>query len=312
MMIMLKKETIIVSLLFALFSINIFLVLNQEKPPQSDIGREISALIPRNAVGLLTLNGPISMANTGSVWSPSNFQSMVQDIKSFEENNAIRALIVRINSPGGTVAASQELYQALATLKNNRNIPVVISIGDVGASGGYWVALAGDTIFANPGSMVGSIGVIMQNFDFSEILKKYNITPNTFKSGQHKDLMSSYRKLDSSDTRILQGMVDDVHEQFVAVLLERRDITVSDATTIADGRVYTGRQAKENGLIDELGSLDDAINFAAQAAGIIGEPTVVTKTQYPIQQLVNLWSSYMKRLTTVSIELPFSNQTLPQ
>lgn len=199
---------------------------------------------------------------------------MVRQFKYFGERDDIRAIIFRIDSPGGGVAASQEIYEAVKAVRDGSK-PVVASMASVAASGGYYVACGCDSIVANPGTTTGSIGVIAQFVTAQELLSKIGVKVETVKSGPYKDTGSYHRDFSTADRRYLQSWVDDAYAQFVDVVATERRLTPETVRTLADGRVYTGRQAFENGLIDRLGDFQAAVDLAADLAGIEGEPALV-------------------------------------
>lgn len=189
------------------------------------------------------------------------------------EDNSIKAVVLRVDSPGGGVGPSQEIYtevQKLAQVK-----PVVVSMGSVAASGGYYIAIPAHQIVANPGTITGSIGVIMEFTNFQELLQKIGLKSQVVKSGEHKDIGSPVRPMTPDDRQILQSLIDDVHSQFVSAVAQGRDLPLDQAKVLADGRIYTGRQALDAGLVDRLGNMQDAIDLAAELANIDGKPRVV-------------------------------------
>ncbi|TAJ25654.1 MAG: signal peptide peptidase SppA [Nitrospirae bacterium] len=202
-------------------------------------------------------------------------QQTVGDLKKFGESPTVKAIVLRIDSPGGGVVPSQEIHDAVKRVRNTNNKAVVASMGTVAASGGYYIAAATDRIFANPGTLTGSIGVIMELANLEGLLKKIGVESVVVKSGRHKDIGSPFRKMNQDDRRILQSVMDDVHSQFIEAVAEGRSLDVGEVQTLADGRIFTGRQAKEAKLVDELGNLEDAIKLAGEMAGIEGEPKVV-------------------------------------
>ena len=202
-------------------------------------------------------------------------QSTVSDLKRFAENPSIKAIVLRIDSPGGGVVPSQEIYDAVQRVRNKNNKAVIASMGTVAASGGYYIAAATDRIIANPGTLTGSIGVIMETANVEGLLKKIGVEGIVVKSGKFKDIGSPIRKMSQEEQALLQSVMDDVHKQFIDAVAEGRSLEVSTVQALADGRIFTGRQAKEAKLVDELGNLDDAIQLAADLAGIEGEPKVV-------------------------------------
>lgn len=215
-------------------------------------------------VGLIRVEGAILDAH-----------QTVSEIKRFGRSPSVKAIVLRIDSPGGGVVPSQEIHDAVIQVRNEDKKTVVTSMGTVAASGGYYIAVASDRILANPGTLTGSIGVIMELANLQGLLKKVGVESVVIKSGRHKDLASPFRTMSTEDRKILQAVLDDVHEQFIEAVAEGRALDLVDVRSLADGRIFTGRQAEAARLVDELGNLDDAIQTAADLAGIEGEPTVV-------------------------------------
>ncbi len=199
----------------------------------------------------------------------------VAELKKFGESSTVKAIVLRIDSPGGGVVPSQEIHDAVKRVRNKNNKTVVASMGTVAASGGYYIASATDRIMANPGTLTGSIGVIMELANFQGLFKKLGVENVVIKSGRYKDIGSPFRKMTPEDRRILQAVMDDVHRQFIEAVAEGRSLDIAEVRPLADGRIFTGRQAKDLMLVDELGNLDDAIRLAADMVGIEGEPKVV-------------------------------------
>ncbi|MCE5194084.1 MAG: signal peptide peptidase SppA [Nitrospiraceae bacterium] len=204
-------------------------------------------------------------------------KNTVQEIKSHTKDNSIKAIILRVDSPGGGVAPSQEIYEEVKKAVAEKI--VVVSMGSVAASGGYYISAPADKIIANPGTLTGSIGVIMEIPNIEGLMNKLGIKTEVIKSGRHKDIASVFRKMKKDDRVILQRVLDDVHEQFINAVAEGRDMDVSDVRKISDGRIFTGRQAVDAGLVDELGTFENAITVAAEMAGIEGEPDVISKKE---------------------------------
>jgi len=192
---------------------------------------------------------------------------VIAQLKQAREDPAVRAVVLRINSPGGSSAASQEIGVEVGKLRDAGKT-VVASMGDTAASGGYWVAALADKIVANPATTTGSIGVIIEYSNYEELYRKAGIEMKVIKSGEHKDMGSPARDLTETETQLLQAMVDDVYEQFVAVVAVGRGMDPARVREIADGRVFTGRQALDLSLVDALGNFYDAIDTAAELAGI--------------------------------------------
>lgn len=214
-------------------------------------------------------------------------QETVNELKKFGDNPLVKAIVLRIDSPGGGVVPSQEIHDAVMRVRNKNNKMVIASMGTVAASGGYYIAVATDRIVANPGTLTGSIGVIMELANVEGLLKKIGVENVVVKSGQHKDIGSPFRALSADDRRILQAVMDDVHKQFIEAVAEGRSLELAEVLPLADGRIFTGRQAKEVKLVDELGDLNDAIKLAADLAGIEGEPRVVEpRKRFSIRDLI--------------------------
>ncbi|MGH7209681.1 MAG: signal peptide peptidase SppA [Nitrospiraceae bacterium] len=214
-------------------------------------------------------------------------QQTVGDLKKFGDSPSVKAIVLRIDSPGGGVVPSQEIHDAVMRVRNKQKKAVVASMGTVAASGGYYIAAATDRIIANPGTLTGSIGVIMELANLEGLLKKIGVENVVVKSGRHKDIGSPFRKMSDEDRRILQSVMDDVHTQFIEAVAEGRSLDVSAVRPLADGRIFTGRQAKEIKLVDELGDLEDAIKLAAELAGIEGEPKVVEpRKRFSVRELI--------------------------
>ncbi len=198
---------------------------------------------------------------------------IIRQIKRYYKNPAVAAVVLRIDSPGGSVSACQEIYTELKRAKT-KGKKVVVSMGPLAASGGYYIATPADLIVANPGTITGSIGVIMQFPILEELLRKIGMKFEVIKSQEHKDIGSPFREMSPKERALLKDVVTSVYEQFISVVVENRKIPESKVRSIADGRIFSGTQAKSLGLVDTLGSLEDAIRITAAMVGIKGEPTV--------------------------------------
>ncbi len=220
----------------------------------------------RDKVALVRIEGPII-----------DSRKHIEELKEYVKDPSIKAIVLRVDSPGGAVAPSQEIYEEVKKAVSKKK--VVASMGSVAASGGYYIVAPATKIVANPGTLTGSIGVIMEIPNLEGLMDKVGIKTEVIKSGRYKDMASVFRKLGEEERRILQGVLEDVHEQFIKAVAEGRNMPVEEVRKIADGRVFTGRQAKEIGLVDELGNLEDAIMISAKLAGIKGEPDVVSKKE---------------------------------
>jgi protease-4 len=225
-------------------------------------------------------------------------QATISELKQYSENPLVKAIVLRIDSPGGGVVPSQEIHDAVKRVKNKSNKAVIASMGTVAASGGYYIAAATDRIIANPGTLTGSIGVIMEMANFEGLMKKVGVEGVVIKSGRFKDVGSPLRKMSDEERKLLQSVMDDVHHQFIQAVADGRSLEVSDVEPLADGRIYTGRQAKDARLVDELGDLDDAIHIAADIAGMEGEPKVVEpRKRFSFRDIIeSRWASVFPKL----------------
>ncbi|MCX7984181.1 MAG: signal peptide peptidase SppA [Bacteroidetes bacterium] len=221
-----------------------------------------------------------SLATTGSkvaivevketIVSP---EETVRLLKKYREHSSVKAIVLRVESPGGGVAASQEIYEEVKKTRSFK--PVVVSMGSIAASGGYYISCGATKIVANPGTITGSIGVIINFIHFKELLEKIGIDETTIKSGKLKDAGSPFRKMTEEEKKFFGELLTDVYEQFVAVVVEERKLPRATVLKYADGRVFTGKQAYAYGFVDTLGTLEDAITIAAGLGGIEGKPKVI-------------------------------------
>lgn len=198
-------------------------------------------------------------------------------IKHFREDSAIRAIVLRIDSPGGVVGPSQEIFREVRKTIGTKT--VVASMGSIAASGGYYIAAAADGIVANPGTITGSIGVIMAYTNFRKLLDKIGLIPVVIKSGEFKDMGSPTREMTPDEKRVLQNFVDQTHRQFVQAVSEGRKMDPAHAASLADGRIFTGEEAVKQGLVDRLGNLEDAVEWAGRLGGIEGKISTVYKKE---------------------------------
>ncbi|MDP6570921.1 MAG: signal peptide peptidase SppA [Candidatus Marinimicrobia bacterium] len=215
-------------------------------------------------VGVVEINAPIMES-----------KDWIQDLEYFHRESNISAIVVRLNTPGGGVAASQEVYEKVKKIAEENKKPVIASMGGMAASGGYYIALGADTIVANPGTATGSIGVIMSYPVVEDLLEKLGVDYETVKSAELKDSGSPFRGMNSREREYFQSLIDDLHYQFVDAVSEGRNMSREEAEAYANGKVYSGKQAWEKGLVDVLGTMEDAVELAAKLAGITGTPEIV-------------------------------------
>lgn len=221
----------------------------------------------------LGLGGRIAVLDVNGVIEDD--AQFLDDLRRFRSDGSVRGYLVNINSPGGVVAPSQSIYQELRRVRDEDDVPVVAAISSVGASGGYYIALAADSIFALPGSITGSIGVIMEIPEVSELMGKVGVRMQTVQSAAHKDAGSPFRPLGEGDRALLESMVMDVYDQFVDVVATERRLERAQVEAVADGRILTGRQAVQQRLIDRVGNREDALATAGRMAGLGEDPRIV-------------------------------------
>ncbi len=212
----------------------------------------------------------------GVIFDSPNYPISSRIIESIEKvkKEGFKTLVFRVNSPGGTVGASQEIYHAIKKLKED-GIKVVVSMGDVAASGGVYVALAADKIIAHSGTVTGSIGVIIKTSVLKDLYQKIGIDHEVVKSGPYKDILSQVKHLSEEERAILQDLIDSTYNEFIGTVAESRNLDIETVKIFADGRIFSGLQAKGYGLVDEIGTQSDAVEVAAKLAQIKGKPEVI-------------------------------------
>jgi len=234
-----------------------------------------------NKVGVIKVEGFIGETH-----------DIVEQINQFGKDDNIKAVILRIDSPGGGVASSQEIYEAVVELKKKKK--VIASMGSIAASGGYMIACAADKIVANPGTLTGSISAVMHFANAEELLKKIGLKASVVKSGKYKDIGSPVREMTPEEKALLQELIDDIYDQFLDMVAKDRNIKKENLREIADGRVFTGRQAHKLGLVDYLGDMGYAVKLAGEMAGIKGIPEV----EYPKKKGTKFWDYVFREMFT--------------
>ncbi|MGZ0086740.1 signal peptide peptidase SppA [Geobacillus sp. YF-1] len=252
---------------------------------------------PLKKIAVLEVNGVIEDAGEaeGFLSSPLyHHQTFLRMIEQAQEDEDVKAIVLRINSPGGGVAESAEIHDQLLKLKKKTNKPIYVSMGAMAASGGYYIATAGDKIFASPETITGSIGVIMQSVNYEKLAKKYGVELVTIKSGPYKDLMNPARSMTEAERDILQRLINNSYEAFVDVVANGRKLPENVVRKLADGRIYDGRQAKSLHLIDEFGYFDDVIAALKREHHLKGAQVVKYATDTPWSSLFGLASARIK------------------
>ena len=226
----------------------------------------------KDKIGVIPIEGAITQS-----------EGVVSSLAEFGKDRSVKAIILRVDSPGGGVAPSQEIYREIQKTREKKKI--IASMGSVAASGGYYVASAADKIVASPGTLTGSIGVLMEFVRLQELMEKIGVDVEVLKSGEFKDIGSPHRKLTEQDKALLQALLSDIQEQFVDAVARGRNLSTEKVREIADGRILSGSQGLELGLVDQLGNFQDAVDLAKSMSGIKGEAALV----YPKKTKVKLW-----------------------
>ena len=266
---------VIVALLVFFFSALFFIGRSMGKPGRFAFGDKIA---------IVEIRGVITQSS-----------GIIEEIHQYLEDEGVKAIILRIDSPGGGVGPSQEIYREIMKIKSKKK--VVTSMGSVAASGGYYVACASDLIVANPGTITGSIGVLMEFTNIEELFKKIGIKGVVVKSGELKDMGSPFREMTPEERRIIQEVIDNVHQQFIQAVADGRKLDRSKVAQIADGRILTGEQAKQLGLVDQIGNLEDAIDTTAKLVGIVGKPNIL----YPKKKF-SIWELLIRETVSLILE----------
>jgi protease-4 len=288
------RKTLFTYGLLALCGISVLLglVLVFKQSPGSGIHESGKIELPsigKDGIAIVYIYGEIFVERQYSVFPGfmSGSDAIVDRLRKIDKNKYVKAVVLRINSPGGSTGASQEIYEEVKKLRQNGK-KIVVSMGDVGASGAYYIACAADRIVANPSTITGSIGVIFNFGNMQELFKKIGVKMEVVKSGKSKDIGAYWRAPEESERKLLQGLIDNSYEQFVKVIVDGRKMTYEQVKQLADGSIFTGEQALNKGLIDQLGNLPDAIQVAADLAGLKGEPYII-KDYSPMEKVFEMF-----------------------
>ena len=251
----------------------------------------------QGALAVVSIDGPIQFSNSPASWSSTDAEDIVKKLHELSEDDDVKAIVLRINSPGGTVGSVQEISEEIGRCRA-KGKKIVASMGDVAASGGYYLAAASDHIVANPGTITGSIGVILEFGNLEGLFQKVGLKLEIIKSGAHKDIGSPARPLTAEEKQMLQASIDDAYAQFFDAVSQGRHLSHDQLKHIADGRIFTGRQALQVGLVDELGNQEDAIQAAIHLAKLPAKPYIVSENR-------KSFSSFLQHATSQLSHQPF-------
>ena len=282
-----RERKLTVAILAMLILVAVIAIVDISFKIEEKRSREIKLVMPDTGagVGIVRVEGPIELsAPSGPFGLPAGAESIVKRLDALAKDSSIKAVVIRINSPGGTVAATQEIYEKIMKLRK-KNIPVVASMGDVAASGGYYVAAACNHIVANYGTVTGSIGVIAYSPNLRRLFDKFGIQMNVIKSGKYKDILAAHRDMTSEERALLQEMIDSSYGKFVKDIAAGRNMSESDILKIADGRVMSGSTALQNKLIDQTGTFEDAIMKARELAALDEDSPVYEESTSPFNEI---------------------------
>lgn len=288
-----NRQILITILAFLTLSVIVSIINISLNMPEG--GEQISFSVPRSGpgIGVVKIYEPISTASSSGFTQQSGSDLIIETLERYRTNPNIRAIVIRINSPGGTVSATQEIFQKIMQIRKE-NIPVVASMGDIAASGGYYIASACDVIYANPGTLTGSIGVIISAPNFQKLFEEFGIDMNVIKSGKYKDILSSARVLEEDERLMLQQLVDLSYKQFLKDVSLGRNMPIADFREYADGRIFSGTQAFDYKLVDYIGSYENALAKTRELAKLRKDAPVYMHTVTPLEQILGSLSSRLQ------------------
>ncbi len=276
--------------LFILYAIALLVTLASLFPRPTRSIFKMKSTKPSGSLAIVRIQGPIRSSQQSSAWNTSDAEDIAQRLHAISEDEKVKAILLRINSPGGTVGGVQEIYTELQRCRA-KGKTIVASLGDIAASGGYYLAAASDHIVSNPGTITGSIGVIMEFGNLEGLFQKLGIRLQVIKSGAFKDIGSPARPLTPEEKRLLQAGIDDAYAQFVDAVAQGRKMPLDKVKLLADGRIFTGRQALKAGLVDELGNEHDAIQSAIRLANLPEKPVLLESSEKPLLSFMRQLSS---------------------
>lgn len=277
--------------LVVLYALCLAVALYSVVPHKNLFKKKPADAVKSGSLAIVNVYGPIRVSMTpSSAWSPPDADAIARRLHRLSENDDVKAILLRINSPGGTVGAVQEIYRELQRCRQKGKI-IVASFGDVAASGGYYLGAAADHIVADPGSITGSIGVIMQVGNLEGLFQKVGVRFEVIKTGAHKDIGSVSRPMTPEERRMLQASMDDAYAQFLDAVATGRKMRPEQLSGLADGRIFTGREAQRAGLVDELGNRQDAIQAAIRLAKLPEKPDILSDSSSSMSGLLRQLST---------------------
>lgn len=283
-----RNRKLLISILALLVLSSVIAIVDISMNMQQKRGVGISLPGPQvgPGIGIVRIEGPIQMVGSGSpLGGVPGAEMVIRRLNELEQNSDIKAIVIRINSPGGTVSATQEIYQKLWRLRK-KNIPLIASMGEIAASGGYYIASACNVIVANHGTITGSIGVIAMSPNLRGLFEKLGISMTVIKSGRYKDILSTFREISPEERQLIQEIIDSSYRKFLKDVALGRNMNESDIEPIADGRVMGGETALKHKLVDMLGTFEDAVDKARQMAKLSEDAPVYDETRSPLEQLL--------------------------
>ncbi|MCJ8346647.1 signal peptide peptidase SppA [bacterium] len=308
----------LISTIFLVFSILLGLSISGSSKVDFKLGQSTETSIPsifgdkdsgKDGIAIVKIYGPIqTSSNSGMFSQQKGADAIVAKLKKIGKNKRVKAIVIRLNTPGGTVGASQEIHSEIMKLRKMGK-KVVVSMADVCASGGVYIAVAGDRILANRGTVTGSVGVVFSVQNLKELMSKLGIKANTVTSGKFKDIGSMWRDMRQDEKDLLQGIVDSTFDQFLTAVAEGRNLTKDEVRKWADGRIFNGDKALEYKLVDELGTFEDAIKVAQKLAGL-KEPHIVKEQVSPMEQFRVMFQGVLNPLGFLQSSMMTSSSPL--
>ena len=296
-----KKENVIIWVLlcFTGFSVLVGLVTVMFRPPwrvpavEPKILSESVIYPKKDYIGLVRIYDVIRDDLYVGPWYSSYVERIVKQLEMYAMDKRVKGIIIRVNSPGGTVASAQEIFRAIRRVRQEWGIPVVACLGDVATSGGYYIAAAADHIVANPGTITGSIGVIMETFDLSSLLDGLGVKPRIIKEGKYKDIGSIFREMTPEEETLLKESLQEVYRKMLEDISSARStLSLEQLQDLADGRIFTGVRAKEVGLVDSLGGVEEAITVIMEEANLKERPYVLDHPKMTWETFFEMFSYY--------------------